>query len=116
MRHGDSVLVQDPKTSRWSIEATVVSRRNKRSYNIEIDGRHHIRKWRFLKPALLPKILHPKRLLPKRLLPKRPAVTRKRTSYMLRSITYALATMDTESRSVIEIQVCKAHPNLWEVM
>ena len=35
-----------------------------------------------------------KKLIAKRLLPKRPAVTRKRTSYMLRSITYALATME----------------------
>ena len=66
--------------------------------------------------SLLPKRLHPKRLLPKRLLPKRPAVRRKTTSYTFRSITYALATMDTESRSVIEIQVCKAYPNLGEVM
>ena len=57
-----------------------------------------------------------KRLIPKRLLPKRPAVTRKRRSYIIRSITYTLATMDAESRSVIEIQVCKAHPNLGEVM
>ena len=62
--------------------------------------------------SLLPKRLHPKRLLPKRLLPKRPAVTRKRTSYMVRSITYVLDTMDAESHSVIEIQVCNAHPNL----
>ena len=66
--------------------------------------------------SLLSKRLHPKRLLPKRLLPRRPAMTRKRTSYMLRSITYALATMDEESRSVIEIQVYKAHPNLGEVI
>ena len=35
MKPGDSLLVQDPKTSRWSIEATVVTRRNKRSYNIK---------------------------------------------------------------------------------
>ena len=66
--------------------------------------------------SLLPKRLHLKKLLPKRLLPKRPAMTRKRTSYMLRSITYTLDTMDPESRSVIEIQVCNAHPNLEEVM
>ena len=143
---GDSVLVQDPKTSRWSIEATVVLRRNKRSYNIEIDSRRHIRNQQFLKPVIVtkrlllkrllpkrsvPKRMFPKRplpkrrilkrlllkrLIPKRLLPKRPAVRRKTTSYTFRSITYALATMDTESRSVIEIQVCKAYPNLGEVM
>ena len=57
-----------------------------------------------------------KRLIPKRLLPKRSGITRKRTSYMLRSITCALATMDAGSHSVIEIQVCRAHPNLGEVM
>ena len=57
-----------------------------------------------------------KRLIPKRLLPKRSGITRKRTSYMLRSIPYALDTMDAESCSVIEIQVCNAHPNLGEVM
>ena len=65
---------------------------------------------------ILPKRPIPKRHIPKRLLPKRPAVTRKRTSYMLRSITYPLATMDAESGSVIEIQVCKAQLNLGEVM
>ena len=64
----------------------------------------------------IPKRWIVKRLIPKRLLPKRPAITRKRTSYMLRSITYTLDTMDPESRSVIEIQVCNAHPNLEEVM
>ena len=69
-----------------------------------------------LNQSSLPKRLYPKRLLPKRLLPKRPAVTRKRRSFMLRSITYALDTMDAESRSVIEIQVYKSHPNLGEVM
>ena len=53
MKPGDSVLVQDPKTSRWSIEATVVSRRNKRSYNSEIDGHHRNR--RFLKPVIASK-------------------------------------------------------------
>ena len=34
----------------------------------------------------------------------------------VRSITYTLATIDAESCSVIEIQVCKAHPSLGEVM
>ena len=57
-----------------------------------------------------------KRLIPKRLLPKRFAITRKRTSYMSRSITYVLATVNAETRSVIEIRVYKAHPNLGEVM
>ena len=76
--------------------------------------------------SLLPKRLHPKRILLKRLLPKRlvpkrmfptrPKVTRRKTSYMPRSMTCALDTVDAESRSVIEIQVCKAHPSLGEVM
>ena len=57
-----------------------------------------------------------KRLIPKRLLPKRSGITRKRTSYMSRSITYVLATVNAETRSVIEIRVYKAHPNLGEVM
>ena len=70
MKPGDSVLVQDPKTSRWSIEATVVSRRNKRSYNIEIDGRHYIRNRRFLKPVIAPKEIAPKEITPKEIGPK----------------------------------------------
>ena len=50
IKPGEAVLAQDPKTLRWSIEATVVSKRNRRSYNIEIDGRNHVRNRRFLKP------------------------------------------------------------------
>ena len=65
MKPGDSILVQDPKTSRWSIKATVVSRRNKRSYNIEIDGCHLIRNRRFLKPVIAPKEIAPKENTPK---------------------------------------------------
>ena len=67
---GDSVLVQDPKTSRWSIEATVVSKRNKRSYNIEIDGRHHIQNQRFLKPVIAPKENTPEEITLKEIGPK----------------------------------------------
>ena len=70
MKPGDSVLVQDPKTSRWSMEATVVSRRNKRSYNIEIDGRHHIPNRRLLKPVIAPKEIAPKEITPKEIGPK----------------------------------------------
>ena len=70
MKPGDSVLAQDPKTSKWSIEATVVSRRNKRSYNIEIDGRHYIRNRRFLKPVIAPKENTPKEITPKEIGPK----------------------------------------------
>ena len=64
-----------------------MSRRNKRSYNIEIVVVITFENGDSLNLSLLPKRLHPKRLFPKRLLPKRPAVTRKRTSYMLRNIT-----------------------------
>ena len=70
MKPGNSILLQDPKTSRWSIEATVVSRRNKRSYNIEIDGRHYIRNRRFLKPVIAPKENTPKEITPKEIGPK----------------------------------------------
>ena len=65
MKPGDSVLVQDPKTSRWSIEANVVSRGNKRSYIIEIDGCHHIRNQRFLKLVNAPKETNTKETYPK---------------------------------------------------
>ena len=67
MKPGDSVLVQDPKTS---IEATVVSRRNKSSYKIEIDGRHHIQKRRFLKHVIAPKEDTPEEITPKEIGPK----------------------------------------------
>ena len=70
MKTGDSVLVQDQKTSRWSIEATVVSKRNKRSYNIEIDGRYHIQNRRFLKPVIAPKEIAPGKITPKETAPK----------------------------------------------
>ena len=52
------------------MEATVVSRRNKRSYNIEIDGRHHIRNRRFLKPIIAPKEIAPKENTPEEITPK----------------------------------------------
>ena len=52
------------------MEATVVSRRNKRSYNIEIDGRHYIRNRRFLKPVIAPKENTPKEITPKEIGPK----------------------------------------------
>ena len=48
---GKTVLVQDPKTSRWSIEATIISRRNKRSYIVEADGRKFLRNRRFIRPV-----------------------------------------------------------------
>ena len=48
---GEAVLVQDPKTSRWSIEATIISRQNKRSYIVEVDSRKFLRNRRFIRPA-----------------------------------------------------------------
>ena len=48
---GEAVLVQDPKTSRWSIEATIISRWNRRSYIIEVDSREFLRNRRFIRPV-----------------------------------------------------------------
>ena len=48
---GEVVLIQDPKTSRWSIEATIISRQNKRSYIVEVDSRKFLRNRRFIRPA-----------------------------------------------------------------
>ena len=54
MQPGDAVMVQDHKTRRWTIEATIIARRNRRSYEIDIDGRTHVRNRRFLRPAITP--------------------------------------------------------------
>ena len=141
MKPGDSVLVQDPKTSRWSIKASVVSRRNKRSYNIEIDGCHHIRNWRFLKPVIAPKEIAPEEITPKEIGPKENVPKENTSKETNTKETYTKETAPKETRSnkkknklhvkehnlrpchngtmfcsVIEIQVYKAHPNLGEVM
>ena len=47
---GQTVLVQDHKTKQWSHEATIVERRSRRSYLVEIDGRQHVRNRRFIRP------------------------------------------------------------------
>ena len=57
---GEAVLVQDPKTSRWSIEATIISRRNKRSYIVEVDVRKFLRNRRFIRPAATTFMSEPK--------------------------------------------------------
>ena len=57
---GETVLVQDPKTSRWSIEATIISRRNKRSYIVEVDVRKFLRNRRFIRPAATTFMSEPK--------------------------------------------------------
>ena len=49
------VITQNMKTHRWDQQATIVSRRpNGPSYVVDIDGRKHIRNWRFLRPSLVP--------------------------------------------------------------
>ena len=63
MQPGEAVLVQDPKTRRWTIEATVVSKRNSRSYEVNIDGRIHVRNRRFLKPVATPVLLQTDRTM-----------------------------------------------------
>ena len=47
---GQTVLVQDHKTKQWSHEATIVEKRNRRSYLVEMDGRQHVRNRRFIRP------------------------------------------------------------------
>ena len=54
LQPGEAVLVQDSKTKKWSIEATITAKRNERSYEIDINGRTHIRNRRFLRPAINP--------------------------------------------------------------
>ena len=46
---GETVLDQNPKTSRWSIEAKIISRGNKRSYIVEVDSREFLRNRRFIR-------------------------------------------------------------------
>ena len=47
---GQTVLVQDHKTKQWSHEATIVEKRSRRSYLVEMDGRQHLRNRRFIRP------------------------------------------------------------------
>ena len=54
MQPGDSVMVQDHKTRKWMIEATIIARRNRRSYEVDLEGRTHVRNRRFLRPAITP--------------------------------------------------------------
>ena len=51
LKPGDQVWVQDPKSLKWSTQATVLSmRKNKRSYLVKSDDRVFIRNRRFVKP------------------------------------------------------------------
>ena len=49
---GQTVLVQDHKTKQWSHEATIVEKRSRRSYLVEMDGRQHLRNRQFIKPKV----------------------------------------------------------------
>ena len=57
---GEGVLVQDPKTSRWSIEATIISRWNKRSYIVEVDDLEFIKNRRLIRPVAIIFMSEPK--------------------------------------------------------
>ena len=55
LKVGQEVLVQNPKSSlptskRWETKGTIVKKRSRRSYIINIDGREYLRNRRFLKP------------------------------------------------------------------
>ena len=51
LKPGQKVLVQCPKTSRWSIPATIETRRGKRSYLVSTNsGNRFLRNRRFLRP------------------------------------------------------------------
>ena len=51
MKPGDTVYVQDPKSSRWDSTAKIVEKRSRRSYTIEAGGRRYLRNRKFLKPC-----------------------------------------------------------------
>ena len=56
LKVGQEVLVQNPKSEdkatskRWESKGTIVKKRSRRSYIINIDGREYLRNRRFLKP------------------------------------------------------------------
>ena len=51
LKPGQKVLVQCPKTSRWSIPGTIKTRRGKRSYLVDTNsGGQFLRNRRFLRP------------------------------------------------------------------
>ena len=54
MEPGDVVNAQNPISKRWDQEATIVSKRNQRSYVVDIEGRRFLRKRKFLRPSVLP--------------------------------------------------------------
>ena len=55
LKVGQEVLVQNPKSNlptskRWESKGTIIKKRSRRSYVINIDGREYLRNRRFLKP------------------------------------------------------------------
>mgnify|MGYP000065894477 CR=1 FL=1 len=55
MKPGDTVYVQDPKTSRWNSTAKIVEKRSRRSYTVKAGGRRYLKNRKFLKPCPEPK-------------------------------------------------------------
>jgi hypothetical protein len=50
---GMNVLVQDPRTKKWTQTAEIIeSRKNKKSFLISLNGKEIVRNRRFLKPLL----------------------------------------------------------------
>ena len=62
MKPGDTVYVQDPKSSRWNSTAKIVEKRSQRSYTIEAGGRRYLRNRKFLKPCPEPETSAPEDL------------------------------------------------------
>ena len=48
---GDQIWLQDPKTKRWSIKATIINARSERSYWVTDGAREFIRNRRFIRPS-----------------------------------------------------------------
>ena len=46
---GDKVMVQDPKTKRWTIKATIVKNHGKRSYRVNDGTKEFFRKRKFIR-------------------------------------------------------------------
>ena len=76
-----------------------MSRRNKRSYNIEIDGCHLIRNRRFLKPVIAPKEIAPEEITPKEIGPKENVPKENTSKETNTKETYTKETAPKETRS-----------------
>ena len=49
MEPGDTVYVQDPKSSRWNSTVRIIEKRSWRSYTVEAGGRRYLKNRKFLK-------------------------------------------------------------------